>query len=99
MVHINQEIYNRKCRNMGYFRFTCFNCDRHFKVLAFDSVPTELLAVMKYRKKLNSKEPGIAANGSYTCLAINCNKKPKSIALIDCCSYITHYFDMKFHCR
>ena len=49
-----------KGHNKGYLRFTCFDFDSHFKDFSFmkavfDSVPTKLLAVLKYRKRLNSK--------------------------------------------
>ena len=58
------QIYHRKGRNKGYFRFTCLNYDCHFKDVSlmkavFDSVPTEFLAVLK---KFERKRAGHKVN-------------------------------------
>ena len=57
MVLIYHDIYRRKCRILGRFRFSCTNFDGHLKGQKLqDSVCTQYRATLKFSERLKQNE-------------------------------------------
>ena len=64
MVLIYHDIYRRKCRMLGRFRFSCTNFNDHLKSQSFKTASTgcestEYRAVLNISESLNQKETDI----------------------------------------